>query len=218
MPRIGSRSRFSFLEKAAKQSGLQAAPNSPVGRYLAYKKTETVLKRRKTLTAAEIKAQRTQFRLALAPFGLNVGAAFVAEDFRIATVSQWSFEARQAQTGLTEADLGWRSPSADTPSGGDYYPAVLVVSRRVAGAAASTPASQITGREYKYYPTNSYSLPFGRTAAVTVAEIQRRDALFAAVKGIAGFIGSVSYKPEYFDPQVASSQDATGLTAAPVNP
>lgn len=217
MPRIGSKSRFSFLEKAAKQSGLQAAPNSPVGRYLAYKKTETTLKRRKTLTAAQIEQQRTSELLALVPFGVNVGGAYVAGDFRQTSVSQWSRIYAAGVAGLNEeTDLGWRGVSASTPSGGDYYPSQLIVAIPT-GTADPNTTSQITGRKYKYQPTNSYTLPFGRNATPANGELTRRNALFALFKGLTGVNKptSVSYKPEYFDPEGDAATDVPGLTAAP---
>lgn len=217
MPRIGSRSRFSFLEKAAKQAGLQAAPNSPVGRYLAYKKTETEVKRKKTLTAAQLAAQRSREVLALVPFGINVGGAYVAGDFRQTTVTQWSRVYAQGVTGLTlEGDLGWRGVTATTPDGGDFYPAQLLVSVPT-GTADPNSTSQITGRKYKYQPTNSYTLPFGRNATPANGELTRRNALFALFKGLTGAneIASVSYKPEYFDPQTEAADEVAGLTDTP---
>lgn len=216
MPRIGTRSRFAFLEKAAKQAGLQAAPTSPVGRYLAYKKSETELKRRKTLTVAQVAQQRTRNALAISPFGLAVGGAFVASDFRKATVSQWSELWVASFAALNAADLGWRGVSADTPDGADYYPALLKVSV-ITNATGDIETSQITGRKYRYKESNSYSVPFGRIAAITPPELVRRNALMAAVKGSANFNGSVSYVPEYFDIEQASSGEVAGLTDAPLD-
>lgn len=215
MARIGTKSRFAFLEKAAKEAGLQAAPNSPVGRYLAYKKTETELKRIKTLTAEQIKQQRTQQLLALSPFGLAVGGAFTAVDFRKTTVSQWSALWVNSFPPLTDANLGWRGVSASTPDGADYYPSLLKVSV-ITNLTGVPKTSQITGRKYNYKESNSYSVPFGRTATITEPELVRRNTLMTAVKGATNFKGSVSYVPEYFDIIKASSSEVDGLTDAPV--
>lgn len=216
MPRIGSKQRFAFLEKAAKASGLAASPTSPVGRYLAYKKQEVPLKRRKTLTAAQIASQRETELLALVPFGLTVGGAYVAADFRAATVSQWSRTYVNNVTGLADTDLGWRGYTATVIDAGDYYPALLKVSIPTAQVDPDA-TSPITGRKYKYTAQNSYTIPFGRGNTPAQGELTRRNALFAIFKGLTGGAkpSSVSYVPEYFDPMTEAAGAVPGLTDAP---
>lgn len=197
MPRY--RQRFSDLEQQLRDNGNVATPGTRLGNYADFKAGKRKAERRKVSTADEILAKRNRLGLSLAPFNLPFATAQAGR--YIASITQWSNDSRNGLT-LGDPELGYarQVEGGITALGEDaFYPALIKPSIPIAGTAPSTPKSGITGTEYNYRATNSYSIPFGRVAADS-SEQQRRVFLTTRAKGVpgAGKPKTVGYDPEVF--------------------
>lgn len=201
---------FGDLERMAKLAGLQAADGSVLGNFLNYKAGKTKKNSHKTtkLTAN----QRKRVAISLIPFNKPVVAG--ATGRYSATITQWSASAR-TDLGVSDADLGYAGTTGVQDSS-DYFPAILrpIVST---GPAVDKP-SGITLKQYKYTPSNSYSIPFGRSTAnaATDTEEGRRSALTSTMQATERTTParSVGYEPEVWrHDSRATASDLQGLPA-----
>ena len=204
---------FADLERMSKLAGLQAAAGSVLGNYLDYKagKRKKVSRKTTTLNAN----QRRRVAISLIPF--NKAVVTGAAGRYSTTITRWSADAR-AGLGVTDADLGYADTTGVNDSS-DFFPAILRPSVRINPDAPSTPASGITGKEYKYYETNNYTIPFGRTTAgaATDTEESRRAALVTDMKDASNTTQAhtVGYEPEVwrYDSR-ATAGDLAGVPTA----
>lgn len=207
---------FSDLERMAKQAGLQAADGSVLGNYLDFKAGKRKKQRRKTTTLTAVQRQRVA--IALLPFNKAVVAGAIGR--YSTTITRWSADARTG-LGVSDAELGYTGTNGVTQSS-NFFPATLKPSVRTS-TTATTPVSGVTGKEYTYYPSNSYSIPFGRTTAgaATDTEEGRRGALVSEMKSLTNSTParSIGYEPEVwrYDPRAGAS-DLTGTPAPPAAP
>lgn len=193
MPRY--KQRFADLERQLRKNGGVGTPGTELGNYAEYKAGKRKAERRKTtpLTAE----QRERYGVSLAAFNLDFPAAHSGR--YIASITNWSNSIRVTY-GLGDAVVGHDKQTLDgvTAIGEDaFYPALLRLSVPIAGLAATTPKSGITGNEYKYVSSNAYSIPFGRIDAGS-SEEERRKLLALAAKGGTPKPRSVGYDPEVF--------------------
>lgn len=203
---------FGDLERMAKLAGLQAADGSVLGNYLNYKAGKTKKNKQKetTLTAN----QRKRVAISLIPFNKPVVAG--ATGRYSTTITQWSAQARTG-LGVSDADLGYAG-TAGVQDSSDFFPAMLRPSTPTGPAVDKT--SGITLKKYKYTPSNSYSIPFGRTTAgaATDTEESRRSTLVGIMQDAARTTParSVGYEPEVWrHDSRATAADLAGLPAPP---
>lgn len=212
MPRY--RSRFSDLERQFRESGGVAAPGSRLAKYIDYKSGKTKIERRKTTKLTAV--QRRRYGISLLPFNLDAPAAPTQADRYITSITRFSLDGAKS-LGLTDAMTGHGKQvvgDVSAKASDAYYPAIIRPSVRTGGANATptTPKSSITGREYSYYESSSYGIPFGRRTPAD-SEEERRFVLAAEAKGTANdtvSAASVGYEPEVF------RGDRQGLPEAPV--
>lgn len=203
---------FSDLERMAKAAGLQAAEGSILGNFLAYKAGTRKKERRKTTTLTA--TQRQRVGISLIPF--NIGVVAGAPGRRTATITRWSADVRPA-LGVSDTELGYAGTAGVTDSS-DYFPAILRPSIRTS-TTKTTPKSGITGKEYAYYPTDNYTIPFGRTTAgaATDTEEARRTFLADQMKATTNSrpAHTVGYDPEVWRHDArAGVADLAGTPAA----
>lgn len=203
---------FSDLERMAKKAGLQAAEGSPLGNYLAYKAGKRKKEMRKT-TGKPTAAERKRMGIAVIPFNKPVVAGPLG--YYSTTITVWSANGR-TQFGLSDADLGYAEPTGVSDSS-DFFPAIIKPVRRLSTTpTAANAKSGITGEEYAYYATNSYSIPFGRRRAnATDTEETRRADLSDQAKTGTTPAYTVGYEPEVWRHDPRSTAPALAGTTAP---
>lgn len=195
-------------------AGLQAAAGSPLGNFLDYKAGKRKKTTRKT-TGRPNAAQRKRVGVSLLPF--NKAAGTTATDRYSATITVWSAGGRTALN-LSDADLGYAGTAGVTDSS-DFFPAIIKPVLRL-GTTPTDPTAKsgITGNNYQYWATNSYSVPFGRrTATPTDTEETRRAALSEACKAAVTPAYTIGYEPEVWrHDSRATVSDLAGTPAPPV--
>lgn len=110
--------------------------------------------------------------VAIAPFGFDVSASPTDADYVQVSMTAYSYEGwrNRLATKLPANNLGWKAPDATnrSASGANLKPALLKVRMTRAGATTDPDkVSGITGKPYKYTPSRSFSLPFGRSITET---------------------------------------------------
>lgn len=195
MPR--RRQRFSDLERQFRESGGVAAPGSRLAGYIDFKSGKTKI----DITVKLTGEQRKRYGFGILPFNIAVGDPVEPTDRRAAPITNYSNGGRLS-LGLNNLQLGYVDIDANTRQEDNFYPALLRVFVPTQNAAALTPISAITKKEYSRIPGQSFSIPFGRTTAgaKTDTEEGRKAALAADARKGAGAIkaSSVSYEPEVF--------------------
>lgn len=208
------RNAFSNLEFASKLAGNQGAAGSVVANYQAFK--AGTRKKARNKTTALTPEQRRRFAVSLLPFGKDVAVGATGR-YR-ATLTAFSNTARTGLGVASDADLGYAEITGTNVSS-NYFPALLRPVTK-ADATSRTGTSGITARSYKYYLTNSYTIPFGRTAtgAGNDNEEDRRQILTTTMKDPARTTPAmtVGYEPESW--RYDASEGAGALAGLPTVP
>lgn len=205
MPR--HKSRFSDLEKQFRQAGGTAAPGSALAKYIDFKSGKTKIERRKgtTLSATE----RKRFGVSVLPFTKDVVAPVIQTSRYQASITGFSNDGAKALS-LSPASLGHEKVTVGglTANADPSFYAALIKPIVRTGTAKKGVKSSITGIEYQYYESSSYSIPFGRTSTglANDSEDERRVQLTSDAKL------STLTKPAVavgFDPEVFRDKQAT---------
>lgn len=194
------RQRFADLERQLRNNGGQAAPDSLLGRYAAYKRGERKANVKRPVPAAE----RKRYAYAILPFNLAAPENPTNSDRYAAPITQYSERGRRRLSGITALDFGYADLTSVTQRNDNFYPALLKVKiLDNAGAAPENEISGITGRPYKVRVGKSYSIPFGRKVGegnvVAQGEENRRRDLAIDIKAVPNIsVPSIGYEPEIF--------------------
>lgn len=203
---------YSFLEKALKLAGGDAAAGSTLGNYKAFK--AGTRKKNASDNTALTPQQRIRDSIALAPFN-KANPATAAGRYR-ATITRFS-SAQMSNLGVSGAELGYTGIAGTTASS-DFFPAMLTAS--VKNGTKTPKISGITGKSYSFQPSRTYSFPFGRTTAggATDTEDARRLFLAAEMKDATRTTpaSSVGYQPEVWRYEPGSSSGELAGVPAPV--
>lgn len=200
---------YSFLEKALKLAGGDAAVGSTLGNYKAFK-AGTRKKSKQTANPALTPQQRIRDAIALAPFNKPVVAG--ATGRYETTITRFS-STQMTSLGLSDAELGYTGTTG-VNSSSDFFPAMIRASVRT--GTATSKISGITGRTYSYKDGRTYSFPFGRSTATIATDTEegRRAFLTNEMKSATTPPSSVGYEPEVWRYGVGSAAgDLNGVPA-----
>lgn len=165
---------YSFLEKALKLAGGDAAAGSTLGNYKAFK--AGTRKKNSSENTALTPQQRTRDSIALAPFN-KVNPTTAAGRYN-ATITRFS-SAQKTNLGISDLELGYTGITGTTASS-DFFPAMLTAS--VNNGDKKPKISGITGKSYSFQPSRTYSFPFGRTTATGATDTEDGRRLFLATE------------------------------------
>lgn len=222
MPR--KRSRYGRLLRELKTTGGNPTAGTELDNFLKYLTGVNKLQIINKPNPDELK----RYNVAIHPFAIEGDDATANGRYKVG-ITAYSYAGISA-SGLSNNDLGIFFIEGGEEENNDFYPALIKPSFKASGYTGNAnKVSAVTGNEYNYVPTRTFSIPFGRTTQAEDAkdgtatnnitasdelDVMRHLKTTIQAGTASASLKSISYEPEFFN-EVSGAKDAAAASDIP---
>lgn len=215
------RSRYARLLRELKTTNGQPTADSELAKFVDFLTGKTKL----TVANKLPEGYKDRFNLTVLPFAVTPTGDTASQRYKT-PITRYSYAGLKNKVNLANNIFGIGFVADGNQEDGNFFPALIKPSYTSSQGSNPNKTSAVTGKQYNYQRTRTFSIPFGRTtqavdaatgaAETNITDVDELDVLRSVRTAISSATNkddliSMSYDAELFRPQV-SAQDAKADT------